>query len=276
MEDGDEGDYYDAAAIAGPEAHDAMEVDSMQVKDPKLLSVHEICQLRDSDRFKQVVTSLEEYSARQRTGDELSGPVEADPEYQLIVNANSLAVELDNEINTVHKFTRDKYNKRFPELESLVVSPLEYLKTVKELGNNLDRAKNNQVLTSFLTQATIMVVSVTASTTQGQMLSEEELNLIYEACDMAMELNEFKFKIYEYVESRMTFIAPNLSAIVGAETAAKLMGIAGGLTKLSKMPACNILVLGSQKKVLGGFSQVASLPHTGYIYYATLVQDQPP
>ncbi|CAG7728594.1 unnamed protein product, partial [Allacma fusca] len=32
----------------------------------------------------------------------------------------------------------------------------------------------------------------------------------------------------------------------------KLMGIAGGLTKLSKMPACNILVLGSQKKVLGG------------------------
>ncbi|CAG7718126.1 unnamed protein product, partial [Allacma fusca] len=52
-----------------------------------------------------------------------------------------------------------------------------------------------------------MVVSVTASTTQGQMLSEEELNLIYEACDMAMELNEFKFKIYEYVESRMTFIA---------------------------------------------------------------------
>ncbi|CAG7656778.1 unnamed protein product, partial [Allacma fusca] len=105
-----------------------------------MLSVHEICQLRDSDRFKQVVTSLEEYSARQRTGDELSGPVEADPEYQLIVNANSLAVELDNEINTVHKFTRDKYNKRFPELESLVVSPLEYLKTVKELGNNLDRA----------------------------------------------------------------------------------------------------------------------------------------
>lgn len=32
---------------------------------------------------------------------------------------------------------------------------------------------------------------------------------------MAAELNNFKSKIYEYVESRMTFIAPNLTAIVG-------------------------------------------------------------
>lgn len=69
---------------------------------------------------------------------------------------------------------------------------------------------------------------------------------------MAIDLNNFKLKIYEYVESRMTFIAPNLSMIIGASTAAKMLGIAGGLTKLSKMPACNVLVLGSQKKTLSG------------------------
>lgn len=33
--------------------------------------------------------------------------------------------------------------------------------------------------------------------------------------------------------------------IVGASTAAKIMGIAGGLTNLSKMPSCNILLLGT-------------------------------
>ncbi len=67
----------------------------------------------------------------------------------------------------IHKFVRDKYSKRFPELESLVVSPLEYINTVRELGNDLYQAKNNEKLQQFLTQATIMVVSVTASTTQG-------------------------------------------------------------------------------------------------------------
>ena len=51
---------------------------------------------------------------------------------------------------------------------------------------------------------------------------------------MAIELAETKRKIFEYVESRMAFIAPNLSAIIGANIAAKLLGAAGGLTNLSK------------------------------------------
>jgi len=138
----------------------------------------------------------------------------------------------------------------------------------------------------------------------SQLLTEEEKEAICEACDMAVELNNCKLKIFEYVESRMAFIAPNLSIIVGASTAAKIMGIvlyiksqmyvkdkwifilsqifffnsgvAGGLTKLSKMPACNLLVLGSQKTTLSGFSQVTTLPHTGFIYYSDIVQETPP
>ena len=37
-------------------------------------------------------------------------------------------------------------------------------------------------------------------------------------------MNDKKLKILEYVESRMTFIAPNTSAVVGPTVAAKLMG----------------------------------------------------
>lgn len=55
-------------------------------------------------------------------------------------------------------------------------------------------------------------------------MGEEELQRLEEACDMALELNQSKHRIYEYVESRMSFIAPNLSIIVGASTAAKIMG----------------------------------------------------
>jgi U4/U6 small nuclear ribonucleoprotein PRP31 len=38
---------------------------------------------------------------------------------------------------------------------------------LQELGNTIDKSKNNEVLHEILTPATIMVVSVTASTTQG-------------------------------------------------------------------------------------------------------------
>ena len=67
----------------------------------------------------------------------------------------------------IHKFTKDKYQKRFPELDSLIVGEMEYLLAVRELGNELDQVKNNEKLQAILTQATIMIVSVTASTTQG-------------------------------------------------------------------------------------------------------------
>lgn len=57
-----------------------------------------------------------------------------------------------------------------------------------------------------------------------QLLNDNELFEILEACDMAIDLNKLKMKVYEYVESRMTYIAPNLSVIVGASTAAQIMG----------------------------------------------------
>ncbi|XP_045211862.1 U4/U6 small nuclear ribonucleoprotein Prp31-like [Mercenaria mercenaria] len=239
-------------------------------------SVRNIAKLRDSEELSEVMKKMEVYS-KQKRKEAVAGPVEFDPEYQLIVQANNLTVEIDNEINVIHKFTRDNYLKRFPELESLISDPLQYVCTVKELGNNiLDNSKNNAALQEILTSATIMVVSVTASTTQGSLLTDDEMKIVEEACDMALELSEYKRRIHEYVESRMTYIAPNLSIIVGASTAAKIMGVAGGLTNLSKMPACNIMLLGSQKKILAGFSSTVMQPHQGILYECDLIEKSPP
>jgi len=252
-----------------PEDEEVILEDAMEV-DVKVDSIRELCKLHDSQRLRTVLKQIDVYvSIPARRANEMIGTVESDPEYQLIVEANNIAVDIDNEISTIHKFVKDKYQKRFPELDSLIMVEMDYIRAVKELGNDLDQAKNNEALQQILTQATIMIVSVTASTTQGQLLSEAELQQIREGCNMAIDLNEFKIKIFDYVESKMTFIAPNLSAIVGASTAAKLVGLAGGLTKLSKMPSCNVLTLGSQKKTLSGFSKVAILPHTGFVYYSS-------
>ena len=54
--------------------------------------------------------------------------------------------------------SRDVYTKRFPELESLVVQPLEYLMTAKELKNELENVKNNETLLQYLTQVIVQYV----------------------------------------------------------------------------------------------------------------------
>lgn len=74
----------------------------------------------------------------------------------------------------------------------------------------------------------------------------------------------------QVISSYQTFTSIFLSMSIA------FSGAAGGVTNLSKMPACNILVLGAQKKTLSGFSSVATMPHTGYIFYCDLVQGTPP
>ena len=64
--------------------------------------------------------------------------VEDDPEYQLIVDCNTLSVDIDNEITVIHNFIRDKYRAKFPELESLVLHPIDYSRLVKQIGNEMD------------------------------------------------------------------------------------------------------------------------------------------
>lgn len=91
-------------------------------------------------------------------------------------------------------------------------------------------------------QHVIMGVTVTATTTSGQPLSEDSLERVLEAADMILRLDADKLLILELVKLRMHQIAPNLSEAVGEEIAARLMGVAGGLLNLSKMPACNVQV----------------------------------
>ena len=51
-----------------------------------------------------------------------------------------------------------------------------------------------------------------------------------------------KASILDFVETRMTSMAPNVCALVGSRITAKLLALTGGLTAMSKTPSCNLQV----------------------------------
>ncbi|CAL9041673.1 unnamed protein product [Musa banksii] len=215
----------------------------------KLSIMRTLIVFQNCKRHKDTMILLQKLDDALEKGTDISSHgivLEDDPEYQAIVDCNSLSVDIKNEIIIIHNFIRDKYRLKFPELESLVHHPIDYARVVKKIGNEMDLTLVD--LEGLLPSAIIMVVSVTASTTSGQPLSEENLQKSIDACDRALALDLAKKKVLDFVESRMGYIAPNLSAIVGSAVAAKLMGTAGGLLALAKMPACNVLLLGAKKK----------------------------
>ncbi|TFK76071.1 Nop domain-containing protein [Pluteus cervinus] len=251
----------------------AEELDAEDVQQMELGGIEDIgkiTKLQGSKRMNDILKEIEKYQSNESSAATMALPAHMNPEYNLIVQANNLSVEVDNEILV---FIRDHYAPKFPELEQLVTDPPLFIRSVRVLANNEDLTKVN--LAGVLPPAVIMSVAVTASTTSGRQLTDAEWAAIEKACDLADSLEETRKKIFFYVSSRMNVLAPNLSAIVGTTTAAKLLGVAGGLSALAKMPSCNVHLLGAQKKVALGFSSSTQRRHTGFIYQCDLVTQTP-
>lgn len=108
-DDADGGDGDDDADMADADAAVKAELDDLADEggdgggghmdiDVRVSSVRELCRLRDSKQLRTILEQIDKYVAHPRKASEMIGNVESDPEYQLIVEANGIAVEIDNEI----------------------------------------------------------------------------------------------------------------------------------------------------------------------------------
>jgi len=215
------------------------------------------------------------------------GNVEDHPEYHLLTQSNSLSTQIDSEIVLVHKFIRDHYSVRFPELETLITNPLEYAKVVAILGNGPMDAESikklqtstdnplNTTLKSVLDGPSLMIVTVEATTSKGREMSPEELSRVITACKMMIALDDAKRTLTDYVQSRMNIFAPNLTALIGSLTAAQLLNTAGGLTGLSKTPSCNLAAWGSKKQANVALATNIGIRQQGFIFHSPVIRSVP-
>ncbi|ETN36243.1 uncharacterized protein HMPREF1541_08520 [Cyphellophora europaea CBS 101466] len=213
------------------------------------------------------------------------GSIEDDPEYKLLTQSNSLSTQIDSEIILVHKFIRDHYSTRFPELETLVSNPLAYAKTVAILKNgpldNINKIANSPdniigaPLRAVLDGPTLMVVNVEGVQSRGQEMSEGELQATLRACEMTLQLDKAKTILTQYVQSRMDIFAPNLTALIGSLTAAQLLNFAGGIKGLAKTPDRNIPAMGSKKQRQSGLATNVGIRQQGYLYHSPIIQELP-
>ncbi|CRK19723.1 hypothetical protein BN1708_000388 [Verticillium longisporum] len=216
------------------------------------------------------------------------GNIEDHPEYHLLTQSNSLSTLIDGEIILVHKYIRDHYSIRFPELETLITNPVEYAKVVSILGNGpldsenikaLQTSTDNPLkstLKSVLDGPSLMIVTVEATTSKGREMSADELARVFRAAAMVLSLEKARKTLTDYVQSRMNLFAPNLTVLIGSLTAAQLLNAAGGLTGLSKTPACNIAAWGSKKGAgAAGMATNIGIRQQGFLYHSSIVQGIP-
>lgn len=221
---------------------------------------------------------------------EAFGAEKSDYDQELLVQANATLMELEGESMAIYKVLRERYAVRFPELATFELSSVQYARVALLLsgedpemptvdGNFTGALDTSKITTSNtgLPNATVMIISVTAATTNGRPFTIEEWKSTREVANILVGMEKVRRSILKFIESRMERLAPNVTALVGVEVASKLVGAAGGIMQLSRIPAGNIQVIGSGgRKHLAGLSSASVGLHSGFIAEAPLVAEVAP
>ena len=80
----------------------------------------------------------------------------------------------------------------------------------------------------------------------------------------------------QFLESRVSSIAPNVCEVVGRNCAAKILAAAGGLEELARTPACNIQVMGSTRGGNLGLAKKGQSMYFGFFGELNEVKEAPP
>ncbi|MCX8207580.1 MAG: ATP-binding protein [Methanothrix sp.] len=90
-----------------------------------------------------------------------------------------------------------------------------------------------------------------------------------------LELIRAREELEGLLQARTRDIAPNLSSILGPVLAARLISRAGGLERLSRLPASTIQVIGAERALFRHLRGKAPSPKHGLIFRHPLIQSSP-
>ena len=208
----------------------------------------------------------------------LSSKEEDEYQHTLILASNKHLVSLGHEIHRIHLDLCRLYHPKFPELEELLTDVYQYRQAIGIIQNEMDVTNKNEELNDILSSNQIITISVAGSTTSGRPLSNEELAEVNTCCTYLDELKDVQTELTTFVESRMEQWSPNVCALIGPALAAQLLASTGGLHELSKIPACNLQLLGKNRSTSasrGGMATQTRTQHAGYLIECDLVQSMP-
>lgn len=194
---------------------------------------------------------------------------------RLVIQAVHAIDDINKMINLFASRIREWYGLHFPEADRLIEDHKYFLELVSNIGtrqevfNAITQGKRNfpkQLETNLLRSAQDSV---------GAELSEFDITTIQQLSDVALDLYKRKDELEAYITKIMQEVAPNIQGLVGSLLGARLIGIAGGLDRMAKMPSSTIQVLGAEKALFRSLRTKALPPKHGIIFQFPEIHQNP-
>ncbi|RLJ06159.1 MAG: hypothetical protein DRP16_05435 [Candidatus Aenigmatarchaeota archaeon] len=176
---------------------------------------------------------------------------------KIIIQAVNTLDEIDKVINVFVEHLREWYGLYFPEAVKRISSPEKLIEIVCSGDKKEVEDKELRKL---------------AEKTAGMDFSDEDLEEVKKFAKIVSETIALKKSLNKYIEESTKTTAPNLSAVAGPLMAARLLSLAGGLEKISRLPSSTIQLLGAEKALFRHLRGEGKAPKYGILFGHPYIQ----
>jgi len=184
-----------------------------------------------------------------------------------IAQAISAVDDMDKILNLYASRMKEWYGLHFPELDGLTREQIEYAKLVYELGqrDNYTLDKIMKVLPE-LQEDRAKRIAEAAKRSVGASMTDWDIQQIRYIAKQFIDLYNARNDVTQYIDDAMKDVAPNIRELVGSLLGARLIMLAGGLMRLSMLPASTIQVLGAEKALFRALRTGSRPPKHGILF----------
>ncbi|RDA88574.1 hypothetical protein CP532_5832 [Ophiocordyceps camponoti-leonardi (nom. inval.)] len=191
-----------------------------------------------------------------------------------IIQANAIIDSQDKSLNQFLMRVREWYGWHFPELIKIVSDNLTYAKLVLAIGNKKTLTDDHlDGLAAIVGEDGNKAQAIidAAKVSMGTDISDEDLEILMGLTRRVVQQAENRRSTSNYLEQKLSTVAPNLQALVGTTVSARLIAQAGSLNNLAKSPASTLQIMGAEKALFRALKNKSNTPKYGILYHSSFV-----
>jgi nucleolar protein 56 len=191
----------------------------------------------------------------------------------MVIQAIALLDQLDKDINTFAMRVKEWYSWHFPELKEVVKDNFQFAQCAALIRDKSELAEDKLDALEEITGDADMAKAVLKASraSMGMDVSAPDMENIIVFTERMISLAQYRKQLQEYMQVKMSVVAPNLSALIGDQVAARLIAKAGSLTNLAKAPASTVQILGAEKALFRALKTKGNTPKYGLIYHSSFI-----
>ncbi|EQB50536.1 NOSIC domain-containing protein [Colletotrichum gloeosporioides Cg-14] len=191
-----------------------------------------------------------------------------------VIQASATVEFQDKGVNQFFMRVREWYGWHFPELVKIVSDNLTYAKLVLLIGDkatlNDDRLHDIAAVVEEDGEKAQAIIDA-AKVSMGLTITPADLEIVKGFAEAVVQQAEARRATANYLDKKMSVVAPNLQTLIGTPVAARLISHAGSLTALSKYPASTLQILGAEKALFRALKTKSNTPKYGLIYHSSFI-----